>query len=673
VAVDQELGLDLDHIAERSLDRGATAIDARPDARDHHAAAAVELVSACAPHRTTLAPPAMEPQPIVRAALARLGVERMVVVIHQASFPAGDDDLAHGTPYSGCAASLIERIAALGFTGIMFGPAGVTSEPDASPYDGTALSRDPLHIAFGALEPPFDALFDRDALAAAFAAAAGDGERCRHREAWRAVRGLLAGAVDVLRRDAGAHAEVRRALAAERAERPWLVDEARFEAIASAVGHDDWTRWPASPPLDERGALGFELGQAIVRRQHARLVARMRTLGLRLYGDLAIGLGHRDRWGREALFLPGYAMGAPPSRTNPAGQPWGYPVLSPDALGHGGAARAFVEQRLAALFDEHDGVRIDHPHGWVCPWVYRTDLGDDPATAVRAGARLYESPDLPDHPALARHAVVTPAQLDRARPRHDDGWVTRLEPAQIDRYAELVDRMVAIAAAHGRDRGDLVIEVLSTCPAPLAAVLARHQLGRYRVTQKSDPSDRADVYRSDRAAPADWIMFGNHDTPPLAAVLDRWQTAGLVGPRAAYLAERLAPDAAARPALAATLARDRGALATAALADLFVGPARNVQIFWPDLVGLRERYNQPGVISDDNWALRLPRDLDAALAAAVARGDAPDLGAALAMALAARGLDRDPDGAALAARLRERPSARSVRSDRGGHRAASRR
>ena len=49
--------------------------------------------------------------------------------------------------------------------------------------------------------------------------------------------------------------------------------------------------------------------------------------------------------------------------------------------------------------------------------------------------------------------------------------------------------------------------------------------------------------------------------------------------------------------------------------------------------------------------LRVPADFRAALAAARASGRAPDLGAALALALHARGLDRDADGAALAAAL----------------------
>jgi 4-alpha-glucanotransferase len=193
--------------------------------------------------------------------------------------------------------------------------------------------------------------------------------------------------------------------------------------------------------------------------------------------------------------------------------------------------------------------------------------------------------------------------------------------------------------------------VLSTCPRPLAAVLARHGLGRFRVTQKARVDLPGDVYRGDGAAPHDWIMVGNHDTPPLALVIDRWQGTPELARRAAYLASRLATSDTERPALAEKLERDPAALALAITAELFLGPARHVQIFWPDLLGARDVYNQPGVVDDSNWSLRAPADLAAAHGDAVGRGDAPDLGAAVAWALRARHLDSDDRGRSMVATL----------------------
>ncbi len=578
----------------------------------------------------------------IRAALRRLGIDRLVLSIHQASFPAGDDDVGHGTPYSRAGAGLLASAAELGFTGVALGPAGITSRDNPSPYDATALPRNPLHLALGPLVA--QGLLDERALAAAVAGRPGTSDRVAYAYAWPTQRALLGAAVARAAADPGLAG--RRAGFAART--PWLAEEAHYEAIAAAAGHDDWRRWPADPPADAAAAARFELEQLWLAEQHAQTRETAHGLGLALYADLAIGLSHRDRYLRRALLLPGYVMGAPPSRTNPDGQAWGYPVLEPGALGSG-AARDFVRMRLDGVLADHDGVRLDHPHGWVCPWVYRTD-DPDPGHAVRAGARLHESPDLDDHPGLAAHACVRPEQLDRTRPRHDDAWVRALEPAQIDRYAVGFDLVVERARAHGVAPADLMIEVLSTCPRPLAAMLARHQLGRFRVTQKAVVDDPTDGYRGDRASPADWIMVGNHDTPPLSLMLDRWASGPELARRATYLTGRLAPEAPAP--LAARLATDRQAMSEAVLAELFLGPARHVLVFWVDLLGSRFIYNQPGVIDGDNWSLRAPVDLAAAHAAAVRRGEAPDLGCALALALAARGLDRDDDGRALVARLR---------------------
>jgi 4-alpha-glucanotransferase len=603
------------------------------------------------------------PQPLLRRALDRLGIDRVVLSIHQASFPASDDDVGHGTPYGSGGAALLELAAALGFTGIALGPAGITSRDNPSPYDGSALSRNPLHIALAPLcGPAWGEILDERLLAAAVAARPAT-DRVAYGHAWETQRRLLAAAASALREHpcAGAGREaVRERVEAFRIAQPWLEEEARYEATAAAVGHDDWRHWPVDAPHDPDAAASFALAQVIVHAQHASFHQRVRRHGLALYGDLPIGLGHRDRLLRRDLFLPRYALGAPPSRTNPDGQPWGYPLLDPDLLGPGGAARDFVRLRFDKLLVEHDGLRIDHPHGWVCPWVYRAD-DPDPLAAVQRGTRLHESPALPgdsgEHSALARLARVRADQLDLDRPRHDDAWVRSLEPAQIDRYADSFDLLIERAVAAGTATGELLIEVLSTCPRPLAAVLARHQLGRFRVTQKARVDLADDVYRGDNARPEDWIMAGNHDTAPLRLVVERWLGTAEAERRAGYLAGRLTPPSppggrtAAAAAMAARLERDPDAMVQAMLAELFLGPARNVQIFWVDLFGTRDVYNRPGVVDPGNWSLRLPSDFRDSYSRAVNRGDAPDLPAAIATALRARGLDHDDDGRALVTQL----------------------
>jgi 4-alpha-glucanotransferase len=161
-----------------------------------------------------------------------------------------------------------------------------------------------------------------------------------------------------------------------------------------------------------------------------------------------------------------------------------------------------------------------------------------------------------------------------------------------------------------------------------------------------------DVYRSDNAQPRDWIMVGNHDTPPLWRLVDDWRSDGRATARAIFLAARLEPEPSARPAFAQHLEASPGALATAMFAELFASPARHVSIFFADLLGYRDNYNAPGTVSEDNWRLRVAPDYVARYRADLA-GDEPralSLSRALAMAIRADG-ERARANAPLLARL----------------------
>jgi hypothetical protein len=260
----------------------------------------------------------------------------------------------------------------------------------------------------------------------------------------------------------------------------------------------------------------------------------------------------------------------------------------------------------------------------------------DALWAVQHGARLFDSPDLADHPALAAFAIARPEQIDRGAKRYDDRWVRELDANQVGRYGTLFDVVIEAARRHGRDLGDVVCEVLSTLPFPLGEVLRSHGLGRFRVTQKADVSRDDDVYRSENARENDWIMVGNHDTPPIWRLADQWAESGAARAQARYLAERLVPRADQRAAFATALEASPHELAMAKLADLFASPARNVYVWFSDLFGLTDIYNRPGTVNDENWTLRLPPSFRDDYLERVRRGTALDLPRALAMALHAR-------------------------------------
>jgi 4-alpha-glucanotransferase len=596
---------------------------------------------------------------LIREALDALGIRRLLLGIHDAAFPMlPSEDVGRGSPHSAAAADLLDFAASLGFDGIQLGPQGATSRSNPSPYDGALFSREPLSIALAPLATQeWGSLLGPETLAAAVAARPGPADRVAHAHAFDAVSRALAEAADTFRARAargegGEIAELSRRLASFRARHAgWLERDALHDALQRSHGGASWRGWPAADRDLFLGRSGGERRRALAARhareledhafvqllaheQHARLRERARALGLALFGDLQIGLSERDAWYAQGLVLRDWRMGAPPSRTDPGGQPWGFAVLDPrlyfEPGGGPGPVLRFARERARKVAEEYDGIRVDHPHGLVTPWVYRPE--GDPRAAVRDGARLFDSPAVPEHPALAAFAIARADQIDPAVPRHADGWVAALDAAQVERYAALFDVLMESA----RDRRDVACEILSTQPYPLARVIERHRLGRFRVTQKADLDDPRDVYRGENAAPEDWIMAGSHDTRPIWAVAESWALDGTARRRADHLAARLLGDGEDRQAWARAVAADPRALARASLAELFAGPARNVVISFTDLFGSREPYNVPGTVSPENWSQRLPPDFRRLHAERLAAGAALDVPRAIARALRSR-------------------------------------
>ena len=634
----------------------------------------------------------------VTAALAALGIDELVLCVHDASFPAHEDeDVGRGSPYSFSGREFFRFVRKLGFTAVQLGPQGKLSPGNLSPFDGTWFARSLQSVALAPLaeDERWHGLLPVGLYRRLVGGRPAGSERRVHPTyTLRAIDKALRAAYVELRAHRGARPELgplRAELAAFRERHvEWLLPDTIFETLARRHGTHDWRRWPMAgehaidrrlyaPGEHEDAAASARLralvessgtherfnafAQFVVHTQHQELRRELGVIRLKLFGDLQIGASLRDWWRHQALFLGDYLMGAPPSRTNPAGQPWGYPVLDPRLFGSEraqgavgastrGPAWGLLRARLDKLMAEFDGVRVDHPHGLVCPWVYRAD-DPDPLHAVQNGARLQESPNLPDHPRLARFAIARPDQVGRRADgaRYADDWVADLSSEQVDRYAVEFDLLIDALHAAGRDRHDVAAEVLSTCPAPLAAVLARHELGRFRVTQKADPAFTADPYRTSSAHPADWVMLGTHDTPPV------WETApSLAGtPRATawarYLAERLEPDAGARAEAARRIERQPEAMVAAMFADLFVGPARRVSVFFADLLGLHETYNRPGVVDETNWTLRVPPDYARVYDEGCGTGTVLDVRHALATALRARAGRVPADEAARLTRL----------------------
>jgi 4-alpha-glucanotransferase len=633
----------------------------------------------------------------IDAALQLLGIRRFALAVHDSCFPsASEEDIGRGSPYGRGGLRFLRFARSLGFNAVQLGPQGKTTRGDPSPYNSCIFSKSILSLAAltlaeedvlqGVVSPS-----DLDELLSRRPERGGD--RVDYAAAWEFSHGLIEKAHARFRGFRGANAAAvafRRFLASQKAARvDWFERDCAYETLVKMSGIDDWQLWGRQGetllPLDRRlyspcageeessrqrlahilceneaAVERYAFGQFLLHVQHERMREEARNLGLLLYGDLHVGCAHQDWWSWRALFLPNYLLGAPPSRTNPPGQPWGYPVLDPgkihtlDSRGAivPGPALEFVRARAEKLLAEFDGLRIDHPQGLVCPWVYRAD-DPDPSHAVQHGARLYSSPDFPDHPELRRFSLVRPDQLnpDPRCPRHADEHVLDLQPEQIERFAAVLDVVLEAARSAGRNPDNIFCEVLSTWPTPLKAVMQQRGMGRFCITQKADPRNPNDVYRPENTSANDWIMAGNHDTKPLWLVAEE-RSPREIGDRSLLLAQRLVPEPERRHEFAARIASDPRLFCEAMFAELFLGPAQNVSVFFADLFGERQSYNQPGTVGEHNWTLRIPGDYEQRYARRLERGAALNLPRALALALEAKAGILGPDAASLARQLR---------------------
>ena len=65
--------------------------------------------------------------------------------------------------------------------------------------------------------------------------------------------------------------------------------------------------------------------------------------------------------------------------------------------------------------------------------------------------------------------------------------------------------------------------------------------------------------------------------------------------------------------------------------------AAHVSVFFPDLLGMTNRYNAPGTVSDSNWSLRIPADYAEQYGQRCQRGEALDVVKCLQRAATAHG------------------------------------
>jgi 4-alpha-glucanotransferase len=169
--------------------------------------------------------------------------------------------------------------------------------------------------------------------------------------------------------------------------RPWLEDYAIYAALKHRYGLQPWYEWPEALRKRDARALAqvksectreiqaIAIQQFLFHHQWQKLRRTCQDMGIRLVGDLpfCVARDSADAWANPELFrlddalLPTEVAGVPPDYFSADGQLWGNPLY--DWPCHRESGYAWWIDRLVAIFDQCDIVRIDHFRGFEACWA----------------------------------------------------------------------------------------------------------------------------------------------------------------------------------------------------------------------------------------------------------------------------------------------------------------
>jgi 4-alpha-glucanotransferase len=453
-----------------------------------------------------------------------------------------------------------------GFSVLQLLPINVASGLDPSPYAAvSAHAIDPVYLALDACED-FAAVGGRSALPPALADEI-DALAASPRVLWGRVRSLKheAGTLAFARflRDEWhpRSPRARELMNFMKEHRPWLDQYALF-GVLHDQRHRSWLDWPLG--LRNRAPDAI----AEVRRHHGDALLRKAWEQWQL--DLQ---WHAAR--QEASDLGVELMGDLP-----------FTVAMDSADVWANRAIFRTDLRVGAPPDElaPEGQDWGMPvYDWLA--LQRSDFAWLRGRAARAGDlfSLYR----------VDHVIGFYRTFFRSSDGHTKGFLPEDEGAQV-RLGETIMRLF-------RRFGEVIAEDLGTVPSFLQQSLDKLEIPGYRVLRWERDGDN---YRDPTGWPALSIATNaTHDTETSA----EWYDALSVQRRAELL--RLPHFAGLDP--------ERGfddRVRDALLKTLYSAPSTLAVVPFQDAMGLRERINVPGTVSDANWSYRLPMDVEALLA-----------------------------------------------------------
>lgn len=591
---------------------------------------------------------------VVSRALSLLD-KNIDIIIHGASFPSAQgENTGIGSPFTNGAKNLTLFLKKHGFSGIQLGPEGLLKPFDPSPYMSSLFSKNTLFTDLKRLtmsdrgtllsESTFSNIVEnnpnKDVNKANFGYIFPQVESAL-REAFDTFKSKVEKLASLSSEDAKVIASMNERFMKFKLERQSLLEkDSIYAALIKKYNNDYWPVWEDAvdknlfnPKSKEEEILHakriedlkseysdeiefFKFKQFLVSEDKAAVQEFNLANGIKSKADSQVAYSDMDVWANQSIFMDGWYLGCPPDAFSETGQAWGFPVLDPEKLfnqdGSLGDAGKFLYEKFKGIFQENaGGVRIDHVIGLIDPFVYKAGT----LPLADTSGRLYSSPENPELAKFARKSI--------------------------EEYGSIITKIIIPAAKEaGVGKESIICEDLGTLTDPVEEIMETLDLSGIRVTEFFNPKKPKDMYRGINAGSKDYIMPGSHDNSTLIEFVQEIKKDGTIKDHAKFLAEDLLPAGTSKEEKARfsnELVSDANSFIRAKFAELFASPAKQVQVFFTDMFGIKERYNLPGTSGDQNWSLRLPDNFEELYMANLSKDKGLNLPEVLKMAIESKG------------------------------------
>ena len=566
-----------------------------------------------------------ESMPTIQNALKLLGDKNIAILMHGNSFPsAKGEDIGIGSPYTNGAKEFADFFGGLTDKCVL-GPWGITNASSKhSPYNSTLESLNPFFINFKYLTTKNGGnLISKKTFDEVVKQNHAEANQVNYEYVENATKKMLDEAYSNYTSRLSRHDSLAIKLCKEFSAFKQTSNGIYMDAIFNALTNEyktsnfkEWNNLDKCLPIlleknDKRAIarlnkINKTYETEIDKYMFTQFLAKEHTkmAPLKYVADKQVAIERNDAWKLQDIILDkigrnDVCLGVPADSFSDKGRCWGMPqidikkVFNKDGTLSNGGRRLFNIYRK--IFRENrGGVRIDHFQGIIDPYI----CINNSAEPEDGAGRLLSSPG---HRLLKAYSIITKDNIDKNRKPGDYKHIKYLSDEQINRYAKFFEDVILEAAkVEGLDETCIMPEDLGAITRPTVEVMQKDNLGSMKVTQFVNPEKRDHMYRGINSKPIDFITTGTHDSKPLVSYISDMNQE-----KYGKHLKMLTTDLNIKHPATKT---DRRYGIKLKFAELFVAPARNVQIFFSHLMGMNSWYNKPGDKTVKKWSLRMPND-----------------------------------------------------------------